>query len=57
MLSYNQNVDGVTDVNRVTFEGKYNLSPSLSPDGKLLLFLTQENGKFRMIYSDYLNSG
>ena len=45
---YKVNVDGVTDVNRVTFEGKYNLSPSLSPDGKLLLFLTQENGKFRV---------
>ena len=45
---YKVNVDGVTDVNRVTFEGKYNLSPSLSPDGKLLLFLMQDNGKFRV---------
>jgi TolB protein len=32
----------------VTFEGNYNLYPSLSYDGKLLLYLTQDQGKFKV---------
>ena len=53
---YKVNVDGVSDVKRVTFEGKSNLSPSLSPDGKLLLFLTQDNGKFRVAVQNLLSN-
>ena len=37
-----------SEVSRVTFEGKYNLYPSLSYDGKLLLYLTQDQGKFKV---------
>ena len=35
-------------IRRVTFEGKYNVSPQLSPDGKLLTFITNDNGAFKV---------
>ncbi|MDX1453939.1 MAG: Tol-Pal system beta propeller repeat protein TolB [Gammaproteobacteria bacterium] len=37
---------------RVTFEGNYNASPSLTPDGKLLTMVTQANGQFRIAVMD-----
>ena len=52
---YKVNVDGLSDVIRVTYEGKSNLSPSLSPDGKLLLYLTQEDGKYRVAVQNLLS--
>jgi TolB protein len=53
---YKVNVDGISDVQRVTFEGKSNLSPSLSPDGKLLLFLTQDEGRYRVAVQNLISN-
>ena len=36
------------DAERVTFEGSYNVSPHLSPDGKLLAYIRRDEGKFRV---------
>ncbi len=33
---------------RVTFEGAYNVSPHFSPDGKSLVYIRQEQGRFRV---------
>jgi len=44
------------EVERVTYEGKNNLSPSLSPDGKLLLFLNQEDRKYRVAVQNLLSN-
>ena len=38
----------IKDMLEKKFEGKYNLYPSLSYDGKLLLYLTQDQGKFKV---------
>lgn len=40
---------------RVTFEGSYNVSPRLSPDGRLLAYITRGGGGFRLAVLD-LNS-
>lgn len=33
-----------SQVSRVTFNGNYNISPQVSPDGKTLLFVTRRSG-------------
>jgi len=42
-----------SEVTRVTFEGKYNLYPSLSYDGKLLLYLTQDQGNLKWLFKTF----
>jgi TolB protein len=41
---------------RVTFSGSYNISPSPSPDGKWLAFISRVNGVFKLHLMD-LSSG
>src|SRR3546814_16740205 len=33
---------------RITFNGSYNISPALSPDGNNLVYVTRRNGAFRV---------
>lgn len=40
------------DVKRVTFEGGYIVSPRVSPDGKQLAYIRQDQGKFRVALQD-----
>jgi TolB protein len=40
------------DAKRVTFEGTYNVSPRISPDGKSLAYIRQEQGRFRVTLQD-----
>jgi len=40
---------------RVTFEGSYNVSPRLSPDGKSLAYITRNGGKFQVALLDLTN--
>ena len=40
---------------RVTFEGSYNVSPRLSPDGKMLAYITRNEGKFQVALLDLGN--
>jgi TolB protein len=37
---------------RVTFNGTYNISPSLSPDGKLLAYISRQGGQFKLYLMD-----
>ncbi|MDH5211281.1 MAG: Tol-Pal system protein TolB, partial [Betaproteobacteria bacterium] len=36
------------DAQRVTFEGGYNVSPRVSPDGKSLAYIARNNGRFQV---------
>ena len=36
------------EAKRLTFEGTYNTTPRLSPDGKLVAFVNREGGKLRI---------
>src|SRR5213075_3383447 len=40
---------------RVTFEGSYNVSPRISPDGKTLAYITRNSGKFQVALLDLSN--
>jgi TolB protein len=37
---------------RITFEGSYNVTPRLSPDGKSMAFVTRNNGRFQLALMD-----
>jgi len=37
---------------RVTFNGSYNISPSLSPDGRTMAYIARDNGSFRVQVMD-----
>ena len=37
---------------RVTFEGTYNVSPRISPNGKLLAYIARNSGKFQVATLD-----
>ena len=37
---------------RVTFEGAYNVSPRVSPDGKYLAMIRNDGGRFRVALQD-----
>jgi TolB protein len=37
---------------RVTFNGSYNISPRVSPDGKLLAYISRRDGKFQLYILD-----
>jgi len=39
-------------VERVTFNGTYNISPSLSPDGRWMAFVTRTGGQFKLQVMD-----
>ena len=36
------------NVERVTFSGNYNISPTVSPDGRLLAFVSRVSGAFKV---------
>ena len=36
-------------VGRVTFSGAYNISPAISPDGKLLAFVSRQGSAYRLM--------
>ena len=42
------NSAGNSAVERVTFSGNYNISPAISPDGKLLAYISRQGGAFRL---------
>lgn len=44
------------DAQRLTFQGGYNISPALSPDGNNLVYVARRNGAFRLALLD-LSSG
>ncbi|MDP3037683.1 MAG: DPP IV N-terminal domain-containing protein, partial [Rhodocyclaceae bacterium] len=48
---YRQPVDG-GPAQRVTFEGSYNVTPRLSPDGKSLAYISRDGGRFRVTIID-----
>jgi TolB protein len=33
---------------RITFNGAYNISPAISPDGKLLAYITKSEGRYKL---------
>jgi len=37
---------------RVTFEGNYNVSPAISPNGKHLAYISRDGGRFRVVLLD-----
>lgn len=41
---------------RLTFSGSYNISPSVSPDGKLLAYVAREDSGFRLKLTDLLTN-
>ena len=43
------------DVVRITFEGNYNISPALSPDGRWLAYVSRINGAFRVCVMELAN--
>ena len=36
-------------VERITFDGNYNISPAISPDGTLLAYVTRRGGAFKLM--------
>ena len=44
--------DAGGDAQRVTFEGSYNVTPRISPDGKTMAFITRRDGAFRLAAMD-----
>ena len=43
---------GGGEAQRVTFEGTYNVSPRISPNGKLLAYISRNSGKFQVTTFD-----
>ena len=39
----------------MTFEGGYNVSPRLSPDGKSLAYISNDGGRFRVALKDLVS--
>ena len=44
-------------VERITFNGSYNISPALSPDGRLLAFISRSGNAFRLVVLDLATPG
>jgi TolB protein len=44
---------GGGSVERLTFEGSYNVSPRPTPDGKGFVFVRREGGRFQVAIQDY----
>jgi TolB protein len=36
------------DTERLTFGGSYNISPAISPDGRMLAYISRQGGAFRL---------
>ncbi len=51
---YRMNATG-GEVQRITFEGSYNVTPRPSPDGKTLAYITRNGGKFQVALLDLAN--
>jgi TolB protein len=49
------NLDGA-DLKRLTYGGSYNISPSVSPDGKMLAYISRREGKFQLHVLDLITS-
>lgn len=45
------NADG-SDLKRITYGGNYNISPAISPDGKMLAYISRREGKFQLFLLD-----
>jgi TolB protein len=45
------------DAQRLTFNGSYNISPALSPDGNKLVYVTRRDGAFRIALQDMGSGG
>ena len=43
---------GGGDPQRVSFEGSYNVTPRISPDGKTMAFISRRDGGFRLSVMD-----
>jgi TolB protein len=41
----------------VTFEGNYNISPALSPDGRYMAYITRQGGAFKLCLLDLSRGG
>ena len=48
---YRMNAGG-GDASRVTFSGAYNISPSISPDGKTLAYVARQGNAYRIVTQD-----
>jgi TolB protein len=48
-------VAGGGEPQRVTFEGSYNVSPRISPDGKTLAYVMRNAGRFQVALLDLSN--
>jgi TolB protein len=44
------------EAQRVTFNGNYNISPRISPDGKTLAYISRQEGRFQLFVLDLTNS-
>jgi TolB protein len=44
------------DARRVTYNGNYNISPRISPDGKTLAYIARREGKFQLFVLDLTNA-
>jgi TolB protein len=47
-----QNKQPMGEPDRITFQGDYNISPRLSPDGKLLAYIARRDGKYMLAVLD-----
>ena len=47
--------EGDSGAQRVTFKGGYNVSPRISPDGKLLAYISRVGGAFKLYVQDMSN--
>jgi len=52
---YKTSANGGGDVSRVTFEGAYNVSPRFSADGKMLTYIRNDSGRFKVAVQDLTN--
>ena len=44
------------EAQRVTFNGTYNISPRISPDGKSLAYISRRDGRFQLYVLDLSNN-
>ncbi len=50
---YRMRSDGRGRAKRITFDGRYNVSPRYSPDGKSFIFIHRNNRKFNVAKQDF----
>ncbi len=48
---------GGGNAERVTFSGAYNISPTVSPDGRTLAYITRAGNAFRLVVLDLATAG